>query len=64
MGTDVFKVGVAHVVDAEDVYVGVFWDGLADVGVQSYCEFFALSCGFGKVHDFGALRFRHDVKRC
>lgn len=61
MGTDVFQIGVAHVVDAEDVYVGVFRDGLADVGEESYCELFALSGGFGKVYDFGTLGFRHDI---
>ena len=59
---DVFEVGVAHVVDAEDVDVGVLGDGFLDVGVEFEGEFFALLGGLGHVHHFGALGLGHDER--
>ena len=59
MRPDVFEVGVAHVVDAEDVDVGVLGDAFLDVGVELEGEFFALLSGLGHVHHFGALGFGH-----
>ena len=45
--------------DAEDVDVGVLGDACLDVGVQFDGELFAFFGGFGHVHRFGALGFRH-----
>ena len=59
MRPDVFEVGVAHVVDAEDVDVRVLGDAFLDVGVEFEGEFFALFGGLGHVHHFGALGFGH-----
>lgn len=50
---------VAHVVDAEDVEVGVLRDAFLDVGVKAERELFAFLLGLGCVNDFGALRLRH-----
>lgn len=55
----VLEVVVPHVVDAEDVDVGVLRDAIADVGVEPEGQFFALFLRFGEVHDFGALGFGH-----
>ena len=62
MRPDVFEVGIAHVVDAEDVDVGVLGDAFLDVGVELEGEFFALLGGLGHVHHFGALGFRHGER--
>ena len=59
MGPHVLEVGVAHVVDAEDVDVGVLRDAGLDAGVEFEGEFLALFGGFGHVHHFGALGFGH-----
>ena len=45
--------------DAEDVDVGVLGDARLDVGVEFDGELFAFFGGFGHVHWFGALGFRH-----
>ena len=45
--------------DAEDVDVGVLGDACLDVGVEFDGELFAFFGGFGHVHRFGALGFRH-----
>ena len=55
----VFEVGVAHVVDGEDVQVGVLGDAGLDVGVRLEGELFALLGHFREVHHFGALGSRH-----
>lgn len=62
MRPDVFEVGVAHVVDAEDVDVGVLGDAFLDVGVELECELFALLGGLRHMHHFGALGFRHGER--
>ena len=59
MGPDVFEIRIAHVVDAEDVDVGVLGDACLDVGVEFDGELFAFLGGFGHMHRFGALGFRH-----
>ena len=59
MGPDVFEVGVAHVVDAENVDVGVLGDAFLNIGVELEGEFFTLLGGLGHVHHFGALGFGH-----
>ena len=45
--------------NAEDVDVGVLGDACLDVGVEFDGELFAFLGGFGHVHRFGALGFRH-----
>ena len=47
MRPDIFEVGIAHVVDAEDVNVWVFGDAFLNVGVETEGEFFAFLLGFG-----------------
>ena len=59
MRSYVFEICVAHVVDAEDVDVGVFGDAFLDVGVEFDGQFFALSSRLRHVHHFGALGFGH-----
>ena len=59
----VFEISVAHVVDAEDVDVGVFGDAFLDVGVKFDGELFAFLGGFGSVHHFGTLGFGHCCER-
>lgn len=46
---------VAHIVDAEDVEVGVLRDAFLDVGVEAERQLFAFLLGLGGVHNFGAL---------
>lgn len=58
-GPDVFEICVPHVVDAEDVDVGVLRDAFLDVGVEADGQFFALFVRFGKVHHSCALGFGH-----
>lgn len=59
MSAHVFEVGIAHVVDGEDVNVGVLRDAFLDVGVEFEGQFFALFGRFGEVHHFGAFGFGH-----
>ena len=59
MGAHVFEVCVSHVVDAEDVDVGVEGDAFLDVGVEAESQFFAFFLRFGDVDDFCAFGFRH-----
>ena len=62
MGAHVFEVCVSHVVDAEDVDVGVEGDAFLDVGVEAEGQFFAFFLCFGEMDDFCAFRFRHFWK--
>lgn len=62
MGAHVFEVCVSHVVDAEDVDVGVEGDAFLDVGVEAEGQFFALFLRFGEMDDLCAFGFRHFRK--
>ena len=62
MGAHVFEVGISHIVDAEDVDVGVEGDAFLDVGVEAEGQFFAFFLRFGEVDYFCAFRFRHFWK--
>ena len=59
MRAHVFEVGVAHVVDGEDVEVGVLGHACLDVGEGFDRELFAFLGHFGEMHDFGALGSGH-----
>lgn len=55
MGSHILQVVVPHVVDAEDVEVGVLRDAFLDVGIKAERQLFAFLLGLGGVHNFGAL---------
>ena len=58
----ILEKGIAHIIHAEDIDVGVTGDRFADVGEQSQSQLFALFRRFGQVHDFCALGFGHCEK--
>lgn len=55
----IFEEGVAHVLHAEDVEVGIVGNAVADIGVELNGKLLALFRRLGQVHDFCALGFRH-----
>ena len=47
LASNVFQIGISHVVDAKDVNVGVFRNGVLHGSVQLQGQFFAFLLGFG-----------------
>ena len=59
MGADILEVCIAHIVDAEDVDVGVEGNTFLDVGVQAEGQFFPFLLGFGEVYNFCTFGLGH-----
>ena len=55
----IFQVVVSHILDAEDVEVGILRYAILDARVHTLRKLFAFFRGLGEVHNLCTLGFRH-----